>query len=109
MNETFSKKLNDVLTHTHGKLAKQLKNDVDVAINANIEALENNVTKMETAADRVTAYEKDLKASLDKRIKSYRESIHQLFKLNDWREMLFWLGMAGAILTPITLLLNWFL
>ena len=109
MNESFSKNLSDVLTHTNGKLAAQLKTEVSTAIKANIQAMENTVKSMEQTVASVTGYEKELKITLDKRIKAYNASIRQLFKLDDWRDLFFWAGTAGGILTPIVLIISHFI
>jgi len=92
--------------HTNGKLAAQLKTDVNSALKANIVAMETAINRMNKTAARVTDYEKDLKTTLDKRIKAYKGSINQLFKLDSWREMLFFVGTATSILTPIVLIIN---
>ena len=109
MNETFSKSLKDVLAHTSDELATELKKDVDNAIKANIQAMETTIKRMERTASNVTNFEKELKTTLAKRINSYNSSINKLFRLDDWRQIVFWAGMAGGILTPIVLILCYFL
>ena len=109
MNDTFSKSLNDVLIRTSVKLTAQVKKDVDAAMKANIQAIDKTVQRMEQTAAKVTDFENKLKSNLDKRIKAYNYSIQRLFKLNGWRELLFWAGMAGGILTPIVLIIGYFL
>ena len=93
---------------TNGKLATQLKIDVTSALKANLVAMEMAINRMNETAARVTDYEKDLKTTLDKRIKAYKGSINQLFKLDSWREMFFFVGTATSILTPIVLIINRF-
>jgi len=109
MNETFSKSLNDVLTHTSDKFTAQLKEDVDVAMKANMQSMESTVKNMEQTSAKVTSFEKELKTTLVKRISAYNSSINKLFKLDDWRQLVFWAGMAGGILTPIVLIADYFL
>jgi len=105
MNEAFSKSLNDVLTLTSDKLVAH----VDVAIKANIQAMESTVKNMEQTSAKVTSFEKELKTTLVKRINAYNSSINKLFKLDDWRRLVFWAGIGGGILTPIVLILGYFL
>ena len=109
MNEIFSKNLNDVLAHTSGELVAELKKDVDNAIKSNIQAMENTIKRMERTASNVTNFEKELKTTLAKRINIYNSSINKLFKLDDWRQIVFWAGMTGGILTPIVLILGYLL
>ena len=106
INAVFSKSLNDVLSLTSDRLIEQVTADVDTAIKANIKALNNATARMEQTADRVTNFEGQLKTTLDKRVKAYDSSIKNLFQLNDKRELFFWLGMGGAILTPIVLIIS---
>ncbi|MCL1842457.1 MAG: hypothetical protein FWF79_01455 [Defluviitaleaceae bacterium] len=118
MNQSFIQSLNSVLATVEDKLIAQIKADTVIALQANMtamnEAVQSHIATMNTAyasitktAEKVTNYDTKLKTSLDKRIKSYNESIQRLFKLDDWREMLFLAGMAGAILTPLALIINW--
>jgi len=93
---------------TNGKLAAQLKVDIDIALKANLVAMETAINRMNETATRVTDYEKDLKSTLDKRIKAYKGSVNQLFKIDSWREMFFFVGTATSILTPIVLIINRF-
>ena len=106
MNATFSKSLNDVLSHTSDRLLAQLKADVDTAIKVNIKALNTATSQMEQTTANVSSYEGKLKTNLDKRIKAYDSSIKKLYQLNDGREWFFWMGMLGSIITPIVLILN---
>jgi len=85
-----------------------VKADTAVALKAHIQAMDNTVRRMEQTSASVTGYEKELKTTLDKRVKAYKSSINQLFKLDGWRDMLFWAGLAGGILTPIILIINRF-
>ena len=105
MNEAFSNSLNAVLIHMSDELTAHVKKDVDTAMKANIQAMDKAVQRMERSADSVTIFESKLKSGLDKRVKAYNASIQRLFKLNSWRELIFWAGMAGGILTPIILLI----
>ena len=109
MNEVFSKSLNAVLMNTSDNLTAHIKKDVDAAMKANIQSMDKTVQRMEHYTANVAVFEDKLKSSLDKRIKAYNASIHRLFKLNGWRELLFWAGMAGGILTPILLIINRFI
>jgi soluble cytochrome b562 len=106
MNEAFSKSLSDVLTHTNGKLSAQLNAEVSAAITDSVQAMNKAAKRMEQTAANVTDYEKELKITLDKRIKSYKSSIDRLCQIIGWRELLFLLGTAGGIITPIVLILN---
>jgi hypothetical protein len=97
-NEAFSKNLNDVLTRTHGKLAAQISTEVNDSIKSNVGAIQK-------AAADISAYDKKLKTSLDRKIEKYDNSVERLFYLDDWRERFFWAGMGGAIATPIVLII----
>jgi len=108
MNEAFSKSLNAILIHTSDKLTAHIKNDVDAAMKANIQSMDKAVQRMEHSAANVTVFEGKLKSGLDKHIKAYNASIQRLFKLNSWRELLFWAGIAGGILTPVIMLISIF-
>jgi hypothetical protein len=52
---------------------------------------------------------KKSKTVLDNRAKAYHESMQNLFKVDGWRQMFFWLGISGGILTPIILIIGHFL
>ena len=106
MNTKFTKNLSDAITLTSDKLLAQVKSDVDIVIKANIKALNTATSQMEHTIANVTNYEGKLKTNLDKRIKAYDSSIKKLYQLNDGRELFFWVGMLGSIITPIVLLLN---
>jgi len=81
---------------------------MQVALHGNIDAMENTVIRINATAAKVTDYEKDLKTTLDKRIKAYRESINKMFNLDGWRELLFWGGMVSNIFTLLLLLITIF-
>jgi len=98
------------------KLSVQIKGDTDIALQSHMTAIDTAFKKYQRSmdsvssnidgtVDRLTKYDKTLKANLDKSVKSYRVSISRLFQLNDTREKLFWLGMFGGIATPIMLVL----
>jgi len=98
------------------KLSVQIKRDTVVALKSHMAAIDNSFNKyqrsmdsvssnIDDTVDRLTKYDKTLKANLDKNVKSYRASINGLFQLNDTREKIFWFGMFGGIATPIFLLL----
>jgi len=98
------------------KLSVQIKGDTDIALQSHMAAIDTAFKKyqrsmdsvtsnIDGAVDRLTKYDKTLKANLDKNVKSYRASINGLFQLNDTREKVFWLGMFGGIATPIMLML----
>ena len=108
MNEAFSKNLNAVLIQTSDKLTAQVKKDVDTAMKTNVLAMQKTVQRMEQTATNVTIFEGKLKNNLDKRINAYNSSIQRLFKLNGWRNLFFWTGMVGGILTPIVLIISKF-
>ena len=106
MNEVFSKSLNDVLTHTSDKLITQVKSDTENALQATITAITTTESDIKKAAERIKNYDKSLKTTLDNRINTYRKSINELFKLDDFRQKFFWAGMIGGILTPILLIIG---
>jgi len=98
------------------KLSVQIKGDTDIALKSHMAAIDTAFKKYQRSmdsvssnidgtVDRLTKYDKTLKANLDKSVKSYRASINGLFQLNDTREKVFWLGMFGGIATSILLLL----
>jgi len=98
------------------KLSVQIKGDTDVALKSHMAVIDTAFKKyqqsmdivsnqIDSTIDRLTKYDKTLKANLDKSVKSYRVSISRLFQLNDTREKIFWLGMLGGIATPIMLVL----
>jgi len=71
-----------------------------------------------SVADMVDDFIKNLNATykksktiLDNRAKDYHLSMAKLFKLDGWRQVFFWLGMYGNIVTPIVLIIllvmNW--
>jgi len=91
------------------ELTVQVKKDVDTAMKSNIQAMDKAVKRMEQTVANVSDFEGKLKNNLDKRIKAYNASIQRLFKLNGWRELFFWSGMAGGILTPVILIICKFL
>jgi len=64
---------------------------------------------MERTSSKVTRFEKELKTTLVKRINAYNSSINKPFKLDDWLQLVFWTGIGGGILTPIVLILGYFL
>jgi len=109
MNEVFSKSLNDVLNHTSDKLIAQVKADIDKVLKSNIQAMENTVKHMEQTFTRVSKFERELKTTLIKRINAYNSSTSKLFKLDGWRHIVFWTGIAGGILTPIELIVVYLL
>jgi len=115
-NQLFSQSLNAALTTVVDKLSVQIKGDTDIALQAHMTAIDTAFIKYQRSIDsvsnqidgtidRLTKYDKTLKANLDKSVKSYRVSINRLFQLNDTREKIFWLGMLGGIATPIMLVL----
>ena len=117
MNEVFSKSLSDVLTITTDKLIAQVKADTDTAMKANVQNVASIVETMKMAstnvANKVIDFEKKLDAALkrpqttlDNHIKSYRDSMKKLFKVDGWREVFFWAGLWGSIAMPILLVLN---
>ena len=101
--------VNGVLTHTSDKLISQIKADVDIALKASIQAMEAATKRIEQTSVSVTRFEKELKTNLAKRIDAYNLSINTLFKLDGWRHMVFWAGLAGGILTPIALIVSRFI
>ena len=115
-NQLFSQSLNAALMTVVDKLSVQIKGDTDIALKSHMAAIDTAFKKYQRSmdsvssnidgtVDRLTKYDKTLKANLDKSVKSYRASINGLFQLNDTREKVFWLGMFGGIATSILLLL----
>jgi len=78
---------------------------IDTAFKKYQRSMDSVSSNIDGTVDRLTKYDKTLKANLDKNIKSYRASINGLFQLNDNREKIFWLGMFGGIATSIMLVL----
>ena len=120
MNESFSRNLSDVLTLTTDRLIAKVAADTQIALEANAEAMTAIIKAMETASAGVTdnvekfntnlteKYKKS-KTVLDNRSKAYHESMQHLFKVDGWRQVAFWLGIGGGILTPIVLIIGHFL
>jgi hypothetical protein len=120
MNQVFSRNLNGVLTTTTDKLIAQIIADTQIALEANAETMTAIIKAMETASagvtDNVKAFNKNLndtfkksKTVLDSRAKAYHTSMQNLFKVDGWRQVFFWLGIGGGILTPIVLIVGYFL
>ena len=122
MNESFSKNLNSALVHLADKIITHVSADAKTALEANNDMITSIISKMEEASKGVTGmvddFNKNLNATykksktiLDNRVKGYHSSIANLFKLDGWRQVFFWLGMYGSIITPILLIilliLNW--
>ena len=117
MNESFSKNLSDVLTLTTDRLIAKVAADTQTALEANAEAMNAIIKAMETASAGVTdnveqfnanltdKYKKS-KTVLDNRAKAYHESMRNLFKVDGWRQVVFWVGLWAAILTPIMLIVS---
>ena len=102
------------------KLIAHVKADTKAALEANNKTMSNIITTMETTSkgftDSIKAFNKNLndtfkksKTILDNRAQAYHSSMERLFKIDGWRQTLFWLGLCGAILTPIVLILSRFL
>ena len=120
MNEAFSQSLKSVLTPMTDKLIAQVTADTQTALEANAEAMNAIIKAMKTASAGVTndiekfntnltkKYEKS-KAVLDNRAKAYHTSMQNLFKVDGWRQVIFWVGLWAAILTPIMLIISHFL
>ena len=119
MNEVFSKNLNGVLTHMTDKMVAHVKADTQTALEANTATIIVNLTEASKGVtDMVEDFNKNLttiykksKTILDSRVKGYHTSMANLFKLDGWRQVFFWLGMYGSIATPILLIIllvmNW--
>jgi len=102
------------------KLIAQVSANAKTAFNANCDTMTNIIKTMETASAGVTgmvedfnknltaAYKKS-KTILDNRAKAYHSSMDNLFKVDGWRQVFFWLGICGGILTPIVLIVGHFL
>ena len=120
MNQAFSRNLNGVLTTTTDKIITQVIVDTQIALEANAESMNAIIKAMETASAGVTVSIKDFNKNLndtfkksriilDNRVKAYHTSMQNLFKVDGWRQVFFWLGICGGILTPIVLIVGWFL
>ena len=66
---------------------------------SNVEKFNANLTKK---------YEKS-RTILDNRTKAYYTAMQNLFKVDGWRQVFFWLEIGGGILTPIVLIIGRFL
>ena len=94
--------------------------DTQIALEANTEAMTVIIKEMKTVSAGVTVSVKDFnknltaaykksKTILDNRAKAYHSSMDNLFKVDGWRQVVFWLGICGGILTPIVLIIGHFL
>jgi len=97
------------------KMIAQISADAKVALEANNATITSIIGKMDEASkgvtDMVDDFNKNLnttykksKTILDNRVKVYHTSMANLFKLDGWRQVFFWLGMYGSIATSILLL-----
>jgi len=120
MNQAFSRNLNGVLTTTTDKIITQVIADTQIALEANSKSMTAILKAMETASagvtDNVKAFNKNLsdtfkksRTILDNRAKAYHTSMQNLFKVDGWRQILFWVGLLASIFTPIVLILSRFL
>jgi hypothetical protein len=120
MNEAFNRNLKSVLTTMTDKIIAQVSVDAKSAFNANCDTMTNIIKTMEIAStgvtDMVEDFNKNLNAAykksktiLDNRAKGYHSAMDNLFKVDGWRQMFFWLGICGGILTPIVLIVGRFL
>jgi len=120
MNQAFNQSLNAVLAQTEDSLIAQVAADTQIALAANTDAMNAIIKAMETASAGVTVSVKDFnknlndtfkksKTILDSRAKAYHTAMQNLFKVDGWRQAVFWLGIAGGILTPIVLIIGRFL
>ena len=118
MNQVFSRNLNGVLTTTTDKLIAHVIADTQIALESNAEAMNAIIKTMETASAGVTvsikAFNKNLndtfrksKTVLDNRAKLYHSAMERLFKVDGWRQILFWVGLLASILTPIVLIIGY--
>ena len=102
------------------KLIAQVAADTQIALEANAESMNTIIKAMKTASAGVTdnvekfnanltdKYKKS-KTVLDNRAKAYHESMQNLFKVDGWRQVFFWVGLLASILTPIILIIGHFL
>ena len=120
MNQAFSRNLNGVLSTTRDSLISQVVADTQIALEANAETMNDIIKAMETTSTGVTVSVKDFnknlnntfrksKTILDNRAKAYHSSMQNLFKVDGWRQTLFWVGLLASILTPIVLIIGKFL
>ena len=102
------------------KLIAQVTADTQIALEANAEAMNTIIKAMETASAEVTVSVKDFsknlndtfkksKTILDSRVKAYHTVMQNLFKVDGWRQVFFWVGLSASILTPIVLIVGYFL
>ena len=108
------------MTPMTDKLIAQVSADTKTAFNSSYDTMNNIIKTMEIASNGVTdmvedfnknlnaAYKKS-KTILDNRAKSYHSAMDNLFKVDGWRQIAFWLGICGGILTPIVLIVGHFL
>jgi len=82
---------------------------MEEAVQGHIVTMDTAYAKIEQASTKMTDYDKKLRTKLDSNVKIYNESIRRLFKLDGWRDLLFWLGTTGGIVTPIVLIIGHFL
>ena len=120
MNQAFSQSLKSVLTPMTDKLIAQVAADTQTALEANAEAMTVIIKTMESALAGVTISVKDFnknlndtfkksKTILDSRAKAYYTAMQNLFKVDGWRQVFFWVGLTASILTPIVLIIGHFL
>ena len=76
-----------------------------------------DVTKIASdgVTDRVNDFNKNLtlalkkpKITFDNHVKGYHAAMKKLFKVDGWRQVVFWMGLWGSIATPIVLFISLF-
>jgi len=98
-------------------LVEQVKADTATALQEHMATLEtaviNHVTAMQTAYDdlttatkKVNGFDKKIQAALTSKIGAYNASIKNLFKVSGNEAKLFYIGLLGAVATPIILALR---
>ena len=101
-------------------LITQVSADTKTALEANADTMLGIIETMKIAqkgvSDSVKDFTKNLneifkksKTILDNRAKLYHSTMERLFKIDGWRQILFWVGLFASILTPIILILNHFI
>jgi hypothetical protein len=102
------------------KMVLQVKVDSQIALEANNDTMNSIIGSMKKASkevhEMVIGFNKNLNATykksktiLDGRAKGYHTAMAHLFKVDGWRQGVFWFVLWGSIATPIVLVIIMFL
>ena len=116
-NKLFSKSLDEAIQGLACKLIEQVKADtvtaldnhmatLEIVVSNHINEMKSAYTSLTTATKKVNEYDNHLKKTLDKKIGKFDASIKNLFKVSGNEAAFFYIGLLGAIATPIILLLR---